>query len=252
MVIASIWNSATGGKIKEFTKANRRIVGIRYLENSQQLAIGGLDGLIRTFDLASLPAVPPTPTAEPTPQGFATPTAIPTLPATPAPTITPGHNNQLDYHFSLRNRFSMDDMSSIIHTAGGFDKHEAGKLEIVNIPGDPSNKGLKITVAPGQVSLILFPQILLGIDGPAVLRAKLKSTGREAVIVLGALDGFEDGTVITNLTKRCSEFNDMYKYFETVYDPPSNALRPFFQVSNLDGKETNEIILDEFEIYNSR
>lgn len=244
---ASIWNGVTIDKIRELSKANRRIVGIKYIDNNQQLAVGSLDGMIRTFNLALLDTILPTPTAEPTPEIVATPTPVPQVDVTPTPVSTPVGSTRYSYQFTLFSRFSFDDLSAVSHVPGGFDKHESGTLEIVDIPG--SGKGLKITVAPGQVSLIFLPMLLLGRDGPALLKAKIKSTGTEAAIVLGAMEAYGNGSVITNLSKRCSDFNDSYKYFDTFYDPYNDALRPFFQVSNLDGKETNEVIIDELEVY---
>ncbi|MFH1741955.1 MAG: hypothetical protein ABIH23_23375, partial [bacterium] len=149
----------------------------------------------------------------------------------------------------------MSEINSIEEFAeypGGFIDADPGQLVVGEIPlgegGFSDGQGAKITVARGQVELLLFPSLEVGED-TIFMRASVRSTGAGASVGFAALDGSMDGSIATNIPANSRIFQDEYDRMVLIYDPPETTVIPVFQVANLAGFGNVTVYLDNLEIY---
>jgi formylglycine-generating enzyme required for sulfatase activity len=125
-------------------------------------------------------------------------------------------------------------------------------VEVGEIPTDvgglSDGKGATITVAPGQVELLLFPTLEVGAN-VALIRASVQSTRRGAAVALAVLDGSMDGSIATNIPADSAIFQGEYQRMVLIFDAPGTAIMPVVQVANLRGDEALSVYLDNVEIY---
>jgi hypothetical protein len=173
-----------------------------------------------------------------------TPTVTPAQKTTPIPTFTPVPDYKPTWFFSFNND---SDFSSI---SGGLTNppYPGGDVYMGEIPKGEDGLGAMFILAPGQVELLMFPELEVG-DNPAFIRASVQASSGGASIGLAALDGQMDGSIATNIPVDSSIFKDRYHWMYVLYKSPSDSIVPIFQVSNLNGKQPVVVYLDTIEIY---
>ncbi len=186
------------------------------------------------------PDITNTPTLSPTPTEQATVTPIPAIPTSDTSGLT------------LIRNFSLDQANEFTELPGGFGNAPAGVVSVGALPSDSQGMsdgtGVSITTAPGQISLLQFPSLTVD-DHVVLLRASVHSTVPGAAVALAALDSSFDGSVAANIPANSNIFMDRFHRIIMVYDTPSTAITPIFQVANLAGDGDVTIYLDNVEIY---
>ncbi|MGI6456260.1 MAG: Kelch repeat-containing protein [bacterium] len=146
---------------------------------------------------------------------------------------------------------TLDFMDEFTRLPGGFGGLPPGNLTVGEIPakwGYSDGKGVTVTVQPGQVEMLYFPQLNVG-ENIALLRVSLQADAAGAAIGLAALDGSQDGSVATNIPANSDIFMGDYHRNVLIYDPPSDVLSPIVQVSNLGNSVPVTVYIDNLELY---
>ena len=150
--------------------------------------------------------------------------------------------------------FTFDSTQEFTAMAGGFlnPPVPGGSIEIGKIAkgtGEYTDgQGAILTLAPGQVELLMFPSLEVG-DSLALIRVSVQATGPGAAIALALLDGSFDGSIATNIPADSAIYQEGWQRMTLIYDPPGTTLVPVFQVANLPGKQTIQVYLDNLEVY---
>ncbi len=147
--------------------------------------------------------------------------------------------------------YTFDSMDELTEYPGGFDGAEAGSVAVGEIPADADGlsdgQGATISVASGQVELLLFPTLDVG-DNVALMRVSVQSTGPGAAVALAALDGSMDGSIATNIPANSGIFQDAYRRLVLVYETPGTSVIPVIQVANTAGEQQVSIYVDNLEV----
>ena len=210
---------------------------------------------------------------EPTPTPTVTPiisvsTPTPTIPeSTPTPTAKPSDPNRITFAATLIKTLECDkdDLSACgwMEIPGGFDALKSGKvspqqLEANLIPSSKDLKGLLFELTPNAVSMLMgLESVSVTGEQQILMRAYIRSMGKNAQFVLGALKGEftsakdVDGTLGMNLIKSSSTFVDKEGVISILFKPDSGELiTPFIQASGSGPGIYNEKVwLDRIEIY---
>jgi hypothetical protein len=179
-------------------------------------------------------------------------TPTPTSTPTPILQVSPTPNGTVIGLQPLR-VFPMESTSEFTEIPGGFSNPPApgGTVTIGEIPkqgGMTDGGGASIVTQPGQLGFLMFPSIDVG-KNTVLIRASVRSNGPGAAVALAVLDGSLDGSIATNIPSNSALFQDQYQRMVLLYDPPGSSIVPVFQVSNLQGTQTIQVHLDNYEIY---
>ena len=236
---------------------------------SYQIGIQGYVGEISFTPTPTQPTpiitVSPTPTVTPE---INIPTSTPTIPeSTPTPTVKPSDPNRIIFAATLIKTLECDkdDLSACgwMEIPGGFDALKSGKvspqqLEANLIPSSKDLKGLLFELTPNAVSMLMgLESVSVTGEQQILMRAYIRSMGKNAQVVLGALKGEfitaqdVDGTLGMNLIKSSSTFVDKEGVISILFKPDSGELiTPFIQASGSGPGIYNEKVwLDRIEIY---
>ncbi len=147
---------------------------------------------------------------------------------------------------------SFDSEDGITEVPGGFIEAESGRWSVGSIlSGDAlytDGQGVTLTTAPGEVELLLFPQLEVG-DGVVLVRASVQASAAGAAVGLAVLDGNMDHSLATNIPADSGIFQNGYQRMMIVYDPPGTSVVPAFQLANLTGDREVSVYLDNLEIF---
>jgi pre-peptidase len=135
---------------------------------------------------------------------------------------------------------------------GGFTGMAPGSVSVGLLPANineiTDGKGATLSVAPGEVMLLQFPQVETG-GGLILVRALVASNGPGASVALGALNGSLDGSIATNFPADSNVLFNRYEWMTLVYEAPADTVIPVFQLANTQGEQAVDLYLDNIEIY---
>ncbi len=200
----------------------------------------------------------PTPTAT-IPGGVSTPTPAAPTP-TPIsglePTPLPGSEDQLSVY-----EFDKDSLSDNgwLEIPGGFGGADPGILDFITFntglfSASADDKGLSLTVEPGQVAFLMANTPVNTQDNPILLRMTVRSNTANASIFLVALKGelsnnTLDGSLTYNNRVNASSFLDKDQRLTLIYEPDQGGkITPAIQVAGV-GDETTTVYVDKLEIF---
>ncbi|GEM_PF-3817910 len=194
------------------------------------------------------PVASPTNTPSPTPQATQPPAVIQT------PTIPSAIQSLITYEFDQAS-LAANGWSAI---PGGFTGAAAGTISPIAffgspIPSSKDNKGLGITVQPGQVA---FAYALMPINTggkPILLRLTARSDNANAAIAIAALKGSmtaTDTSIATHIPATAASFVDEERTLVLLYEPDSGELiTPIIQVAATGAERTVNVLVDRLEAY---
>ena len=233
-----------------------------FLPTPTRTAVPTSEPVLPTATRTAAPVFTP---ALPTPTMTEQPTLTPMPTATETtkyePTNTPEQEPTLieTYEFDQENLNS----NGLAEIPGGFIPNTpAGTVDYVNFSDDffsssEDNKGLRITVKPGQVSFLYthFPVTTKG--APVLLRLTVRADNPWATAALVALRGNlglsqnVDGSIAMNNPATTQSFIEGEKRLILVYEPDQGQeFTPAFQIANLskDSKQPVQVWIDKLEI----
>ncbi|HOJ59346.1 MAG TPA: M4 family metallopeptidase [bacterium] len=211
------------------------------------------------------PAAPPTPSpsAQPTPTATQTPTAtvgiptaIPTTPI-PGPTATPtsgGAPEEWIYEFDQPS-LAANGWNPI---PGGFVPNTpAGTIVAQSFFGKPiasskDNKGLIITVEPGQVAFLYAADPIPTGGNPVLLRLTVWADSPNAAVALVALKGIlaagVDGSIATHIPAKAARFVNQERALVLLYEPDQGEwITPAIQVAST-GDTSTTVLIDKLDV----
>lgn len=199
----------------------------------------------------------PTPTVTPTPKPVITPTPTSQPVATPTPvssTDKPALLWKYEFEKSTLADCGWTDMP------GGFTGKPAGSVATQNfasgwIASSADQKGLAISVDPGEVAFIYAKTPIQTNGRPVLLRLTLRSDGANAAVALAALKGNlsadgVDGSIATLIPASAQSFMAKERRITMMYEPDSgNILTPIIQVAASGTSGTVTVYVDKLEIF---
>ena len=189
-------------------------------------------------------------TPTPTPKDVPTPTA--TLTPTPEPTQEP-LTPSLVYEF---NQPSLDQNHWGI-IPGGFTNAPAGAIEPIPftnepVPSSKDQKGLAITVQPGQVAFAYGLTPIPTSGNPLLLRIYLRASSPNAIVTLAALkNGLlqADGSIAANALNSTASYVNTEGCLVLLYEPDeAAAVTPVIQVAASGKTDATTVWIDRMEV----
>ncbi len=197
--------------------------------------------------------LPPTviqPTNTPTPVQQPTQPPVPDqTPVIPSP-IQPSIVYEFDQATLAENGWSV--------IPGGFTGAEAGSIDSTAFFGNPipssvDDKGLSITVQPGQVAFIYAAAPIDTGGKPILLRLTARSDGANAAIAVAALKGSlaaTDTSIATHIPATAASFVDEARTLVLLYEPDTGHLvTPIIQVAATGQEGSVNVLVDRLEAY---
>lgn len=228
------------------------------------------------FQPGKVASATPTPTTEPmltpmpTPEFAApTPTTIvpgvtptPTNPGSVGPTNTPIPWETIPaepmtvFEFD-KSSLNEDGWAEIL---GGFQGATPGTtLPYAFYPGlfvsSADQKGLVVAIKSGEVTFLAAREPIQTGNAPVLIRARFRSDGSNAQVVLGALKGSIftgqnlDGSIACSMYMSAGSFTGRESQITVVYYPDSGEIiTPFIQIAGVAGKQVN-VWIDRLDIF---
>ncbi len=209
------------------------------------------------------PATPtPTPitTHPPHPTQPATPTPTPYATQPPGPISTPiplpEPEPVMVYEFD-KSDLASNGWSEI---PGGFIGLDGGNVQATGFVGNPipsskDNRGLSITVGPGQLSLLFALQTVKTQGYPVLMRVTARADGTNAALAIAALkgsliDGTADTSIATHYPVNTANFVDSERRLVLVYEPDgSDEVTPVVQVVTTAEEGQTTVLIDKVELF---
>ncbi len=205
--------------------------------------------------LAILGKVIPTGTIPiPTPTHTPTPTTTPPPEATATPTPESGIQPERVYEFDQP---SLADCGWT-EIPGGFTGAPAGSIACGGWEGNPlpssrDQKGLTVTVAPGQVAFAHASEALAAEGNPILLRLNVRADAPGAAVTLATLRGRmsdTDGSIATHMPMSAAAFVNQERCLVLVYEPDSgDVVTPVIQVAATGSTGPVTVWVDRLEVY---
>jgi hypothetical protein len=204
---------------------------------------------------------PDTPTPSPTPTVTNTPTPTDTPVPQPTPTTADGllQPPQLIQSFEFdQNSFSENGWGEI---PGGFLGSPNGfvttaQIDNDQIPTSTDNRGISLSVRPGEVAFIYSIEPIDTEGNPIVIRMMVRSDETGATLTLGALKGNVsngenlDGSIATLAPATTASFMDQSKRMVLLYEPDTGStITPVVQLASSNETQEVKVVIDQIEIY---
>lgn len=205
---------------------------------------------------SSLPTPTPTPTFEPT-RIPPTPTAVPNLPtATPIPSSGNEPVPVLAYEFN-QNTLAANGWADV---PGGFTGAPAGTINAQGLPsGSHPNsidqRGLTISVNPGQVAFAFALSPINTNGNPVLLRAAVRADSADAAVALAGLKGDlaagrADGSIGTAIPFKMDRYVNQPGYLVMMYEPDQDeTVTPILQVASNAQSGSVNVWIDKLDAF---
>ncbi|HOL93178.1 MAG TPA: hypothetical protein PLH79_02415 [bacterium] len=233
-----------------FTGKSTKPAWIRKQDLSSNLRMAIL-GKVIPGDGSPTPS-PPTPTATPTQTPGPTDTPVPAF----TPTLPDGNRVQpaLVYEYD---QSTLEDCGWS-EIPGGFTgaapgSISCGRWEGHPIPSSVDQKGMGITVQPGEVVFTYASQTVAAEGNPVLLRLSVRADAPGASVTLAALRGAmseTDGSIATHMPMSASGFVDQERLLVLVYEPDTgDRVTPVIQVAATGNNGPVTVWVDRLEVY---
>ncbi|MBI1388533.1 MAG: hypothetical protein GC154_08805 [bacterium] len=163
----------------------------------------------------------------------------------------------------FRENFNGDSLQAIGWTGIASSGFQGANARIGLTPSNPYDtsskpgRGVLITAAPGQGTLLFGPVIPVG-DDPVVIRLSVLADSPGGIIAMGVFNVAPDGSIFTTdntgffkFDNDSAAFTDGYHRLTAIYDPKDGAVIPLFQFAVNPGADVTTVTgyFDDFEIF---